>query len=101
MFKSEQFKEIWQHWKNHKAEKTSYPYTKTAEQMALSALFKKSHGVEDLAIASINWSIEKNWADIYIKPKENEAEAQYTNGKGTGFRESVQDELNRRYGSGG
>lgn len=94
MFTSIEFKEAWENWKSHKKEKTSFPYTKTAEQMALSALFKKSHGIEDLAIASITYSMEKNWSDIYIKPKENE---QPQGSASSNIRSSVQEEFNKRF----
>ena len=71
MFASKEFKEAWAIWKKHKEEKHNSPYTPTAEDRALSVLFKKSHGIEQLAIDSIDYSIERNWAAIYIKPIEN------------------------------
>jgi len=71
MFTSTEFKDSWDMWKKHKQEQSGYPYTATAESMALSALFKMSHGIEDLAIASIIYSMENNWAKVYIKPKEH------------------------------
>jgi hypothetical protein len=86
MYKSEDFKEAWESWKRHKVEKTGSPYTVVSEERALSALFKKSHGVEKLAIDSIDYSIEKNWADIYIKPNENgngQNNGSYPSKKGT------------------
>jgi len=66
MFDSDGFKTAWQQWKKHKQELSDRPYTETAEQMALSVLFQQSHGIEDLAIKSINESIDNNWAKIYI-----------------------------------
>ena len=77
MFTSIEFKDSWDMWKKHKQEQSGYPYTTTAESMALSALFKMSHGIEDLAIASILYSMENNWAKVYIKP--------ITNGNGQNF----------------
>lgn len=71
MYNSNEFKTAWQEWKNHKYEKHGSPYTPSSEERALSSLFKKSHGIEDLAIQSIGWSIERNWADIYIKSNYN------------------------------
>lgn len=97
MYISKDFTELWAIWKQHKFEKTGAPYTNTAEQRALSVLFKKSHGIEQLAIDSIDYSIENNWSSIYIKQKENGAAE--TNGKD--YRESVKDEFARRYQNGG
>jgi len=71
MYTSQEFKTAWQEWKNHKQEKHGSPYTSTSEEKALSMLFKKSHGIEDLAIQSIDYSIENNWAAIYIKTDYN------------------------------
>lgn len=71
MYNSIEFKTAWQEWKNHKQEKHGSPYTETSEQKALSMLFKKSHGLEQLAIDSIDYSIENNWAAIYIKTNSN------------------------------
>ena len=81
MFNSPDFIEAWELWKKHKTEKHGSPYTVTGEQMALSALFKKSHGVEELAIESINTSIEKNWANIYINGNGKINGSTSTNGK--------------------
>lgn len=75
MFNSENFKSAWQDWKKHKQESLGRPYTQTAEERALSVLFQQSHGIEDLAIQSINESIDNNWAKIYIVKN-------YTNGNG-------------------
>lgn len=85
MFTSTEFITAWEIWKQHKKEKTAYPYTPTAEQKALSALFKICHGIEQLAIESIDYSIEKNWSAIYIKPNfngngQNNGGGQSTNG---------------------
>ncbi|MES2382359.1 MAG: hypothetical protein V4538_15035 [Bacteroidota bacterium] len=66
MFNSELFKTAWATWKKHKQELSDRPYTETAEERALSILFQQSHGIEDLAIQSINESIDNNWAKIYI-----------------------------------
>lgn len=71
MFKSDQFLTAWNEWKEHLIEKTSMPYTSVSERKALSSLFKKCDGREQLAIDSINHSMEKNWAAIYIKPQDN------------------------------
>lgn len=79
MFNSQQFQDAWAIWKKHKQQLSDRPYTETAEQRALSVLFQQSHGIEDLAIKSINESIDNNWAKIYIvKNYEN------GNGKNTG-----------------
>lgn len=75
MFNSELFKTAWATWKKHKQELSDRPYTETAEQRALSVLFQQSHGIEELAIQSINESIDNNWAKIYIVKN-------YTNGHG-------------------
>lgn len=83
MFISIEFKEAWDVWKKHKQEKHGIPYTPTSEDRALSILFKKSHGIEQLAIDSIDYSIEHNWAAIYIKPIEN-GRPETNNGNSTG-----------------
>jgi len=75
MFNSPLFTEAWELWKKHKQEMLGNPFTATAEERALSILFKESHGVEDLAIQSINESISNNWAKIYIVKN-------YSNGNG-------------------
>jgi len=99
MFISKLFLEAWREWKQHKAEKGN-PYTPTAETRALSVLFKESHGVEDLAILSINESIENNWAKIYISKNYNNGTGQgNTNNGQSNFRDSVKDELDKRYGN--
>lgn len=71
MFNSENFKTAWQEWKQYMKEKTFQSYTDTSERKALSSLFKRAHGIELLAIESIDYSIERNWNSIYIKPTEN------------------------------
>ena len=98
MFSSIEFKTAWDEWKEYYQKKTLSQYNEISERKAISSLFKKCHGIEQLAIDSIDYSIEKNWAAIYIKPKEDGTEQQYANGQGTGYRESVQAELNKRYG---
>lgn len=101
MYNSDKFKEAWQQWKKHKQERLGSPYTETAEQRALSVLFQQSHGIEDLAIQSIDESITNNWAKIYIIKNYNNGTEQA--GKNNGqfsFRNSVQEELNKRYGGG-
>jgi hypothetical protein len=75
MYISKEFLEAWKAWKKHKQESLGRPYTQTAEERALSVLFQQSHGIEDLAIKSINESIDNNWAKIYIVKN-------YTNGNG-------------------
>lgn len=69
-FDTPEFISAWDMWKKHKKEKDFYPYTETAENQALSSLFKKCHGNEKLAIEAIEISIEKNWFNIY--PPKNE-----------------------------
>ena len=99
MFISKEFRSAWIEWKQHKSEKGN-PYTPTAETMALSVLFKQSHGIEDLAIQSINYSIENNWNKIYIvKDYNNGAGQTNTNNGKSNFRDSVKDELDKRYGN--
>jgi len=71
MFNSEKFQSVWQLWKKHKQELSQRPYTATAEESALSSLFWQSHGIEDLAIQSINESIENNWAKVCISKNYN------------------------------
>lgn len=103
MFNSEPFNKAWELWKKHKTELSQRAYTQTAEESALSALFWQSNGVEDLAIASIKNSIDNNWAKIYIVKNYNKntnGQAGENNGQ-LGFRNSVQEELNKRFGSGG
>lgn len=97
MFNSESFKSAWELWKKHKEERLGSPYTPTAEQRALSILFKQSHGIEDLAIQSIDESIGNNWAKIYIVKNYNNGQSGENNGQ-FGFRNSVQEELNKRFG---
>lgn len=99
MFISKEFLSAWQAWKKHKQEKGN-PYTATAEERALSVLFKESHGIEDLAIQSIDESIANNWAKIYIVKNYNNGTGQTStnNGQNT-FRNSVKDELDKRYGN--
>ena len=99
MFNSDQFIEAWQTWKKHKQERLGSPYTQTAEERALSVLFQQSHGIEDLAIQSIDESISNNWAKIYIIKNYNNGTGQGNQNNGqAGFRNSVQEELNKRYG---
>ena len=98
MYTSIDFLKAWSEWKEHKQEKFGLPYTAVAERKALAALWQKSHGIEQLAIDSIDYSIENNWSAIYIKPKDN-------NGTGTTatkqeFRAGVNTEFNSRYGNG-
>jgi hypothetical protein len=71
MFKSEQFIAAWDEWKQHYMETSNKPYTSVAERKALSALWQKCCGMEQLAIDSINYSMEKNWSAIYIKTNQN------------------------------
>lgn len=102
MFNSESFRSAWQQWKKHKQELSDRPYTTTAEDRALSVLFQQSHGIEDLAIKSINESIDNNWAKIYIVKNynaNNNGQTCENNGQ-FGFRNSVQEELNKRFGGG-
>jgi len=99
MYTSTEFKTAWKDWKKHKQERLGSPYTETAEQRALSILFKESHGIEDLAIKSIDESISNNWAKIYIIKNYNNGAGQTNQNNGQfGFRDSVQEELNKRYG---
>jgi len=101
MYNSLEFKAAWKDWKKHKQERLGSPYTETAEQRALSVLFKESHGIEDLAIKSIDESISNNWAKIYIIKNYNNGTGQAnSNGTGAGYRDSVKEEFNRRYGAG-
>jgi len=101
MYNSIEFKEAWADWKKHKEQRLGSPYTETAEQRALSVLFKESHGIEDLAIKSIDESISNNWAKIYIIKNYNNGAGQTNQNNGQfGFRNSVQEELNKRYGGG-
>jgi len=101
MFNSEQFTETWQLWKKHKKELSGNPYTQTAEEKALATLFQQSHGIEDLAIQSINESMNNNWAKIYIVKNYNNGTGQASENNGQfGFRNSVQEELNKRFGGG-
>ena len=96
MYISNEFKTAWEEWKDHKKEKYGMPYTSVSERKALSKLFTISHGVESLAIDSIDYSIEHNWSSIYIKPKAN---GQQITGNGdTSLRADVQTEFNKRYG---
>ncbi len=102
MYNSKEFNEAWQTWKQHKQEKHGSPYTPTSETRALSVLFKESHGIEDLAIKSIDESISNNWAKIYIIKNYNNGAGETNQNNGQfGFRDSVQAELNKRYGGGG
>jgi len=71
MFTSIEFKTAWEEWKEYYQKKTLSQYNEISERKAISSLFKKCHGIEQLAIDSIDYSIEKNWASIYIKPSEN------------------------------
>lgn len=98
MYNSTEFKTAWQEWKNHKQEKHGSPYTPTSETRALAVLFKESHGIEDLAIKSIDDSITNNWAKIYILKNYTNGTGQTQNNGQFGFRNSVQEELNKRYG---
>ena len=101
MFSSTAFKEAWSTWKKHKQEKHGSPYTPTSEERALSMLFQQSHGVEDLAIQSIDESISNNWAKIYIVKNYNNGTGKAGENNGQfGFRNSVQEELNKRFGGG-
>jgi hypothetical protein len=93
MFNSPEFITTWQEWKEHKKEKHGQPYTAVSERKALATLWQKSHGVESLAIESLNWCMEMNWSGIYIKKRENERESN------TEIRNSVQSEFAKRYGS--
>lgn len=95
MYKSIEFLQAWKEWKQHKEEKGGYPLTSVAENKALSALYKLSHGIEELAIKSIEYSIENNWSSIYIKKSQNEEQS--TEAKSE-FRSKVQSEFNKRYG---
>jgi len=80
MYTSQEFKAAWQEWKTHKQEKHGSPYTETSESMALRMLYKKSHGIEDLAIQSIEESIERNWASIFIKKDYNNGKSSVNGG---------------------
>jgi len=66
MYTSIEFTTAWDEWKQHKAEKHGNPYTPTSEEKALARLWQQSHGIESLAISSINESIANDWAKIYI-----------------------------------
>lgn len=99
MYTSPEFMEVWDIWKKHYSQKNGTAYTETSESMALRMLFKKSHGIEDLAIQSIEESIEKNWAAIYIKKDYNNGKQGNPNQQQSGFRDSVKEEFNRRYGT--
>lgn len=99
MYISTQFREAWKAWKKHKQEKGN-PYTPTAEERALSILFKESHGVEDLAIQSIDESIANNWAKIYIVKNYTDGTGKTSPNNGQAdFRNSVKNELDKRYGN--
>jgi hypothetical protein len=95
MYKSIEFLQSWNDWKQHKEEKGGLPLTNMAESKALSRLYKISHGIEELAISSIEFSIENNWSNIYIKKTEN---GEQNNEAKSEFRSKVQSEFNKRYG---
>jgi hypothetical protein len=95
MYKSIDFLKSWKEWKQHKEEKSGLPLTTIAESKALSRLYKLSHGIEELAIISIEYSIENNWSNIYIKKPEN---GEQTNETKSEFRSKVQSEFDKRYG---
>lgn len=99
MYISKEFKQAWEEWKEHKTEKYGMPYTSVSERKALARLFQTSHGVEQLAIDSIDYSIEHNWSSIYIKPKENGQQQSAGAGQpNQSLRSGVQAELDKRYG---
>ena len=71
MFNSDQFKTAWSEWKEYLQLKTHSNYNAISERKALAALWQRCGGREDLAIASIDYSIEKNWNAVYLKPISN------------------------------
>jgi hypothetical protein len=95
MYISQEFKEAWKDWKLHKEERCGQPYTRISESKAMSRLFKITHGIEALAISSIEISIEKNWSNIYLQKAEDE---QQSNDDKSQFRADVQAAFNDRYG---
>jgi hypothetical protein len=94
MFNSVEYISAWNEWKQHYEEKTNCKYSSVSERKAQAALYIKSHGIEKLAIDSINWSIEKNWGAIYIKPSNNGTDTEA--GKQS-IREDVKSEFAKRY----
>lgn len=96
MFTSLEFIQAWKEWKEHKEEKHGSPYTNVSERKALARLFKEAHGIEALALASIEDSIEHNWASIYIK-KDFQNGQQPIVGQ-AGFRSELANEFDKRYG---
>jgi len=80
MFNPDQFKTAWQEWKDHLKQKTNNAYSEISERKALSALYKRCDGREKLAIESIDYSIEKNWSAIYLKPFNNEYRNNFSSG---------------------
>lgn len=97
MFTSLEFIQAWKEWKEHKEEKHGSPYTSVSERKALARLFKEAHGIEELAIASIDDSITGNWAKIYIKKDFQNGQQQPIVGQ-AGFRSELANEFDKRYG---
>lgn len=98
MFISKEFKSAWEEWKKHKSNLQGRPYTEVAERKALSSLYQRCSGQETVAINSINYSIENNWAAIYIQNNINGTGQTQNNGQ-SNIRNSVKDELDKRYGN--
>lgn len=72
-FATEQFKNAWQLWKQHRTE-IKKPYRPTSEIAALKQLFRDVDGNESTAISWIENAIARTWQGIY-EPKN------YNNGK--------------------
>jgi len=100
---SDTFLEFWNMWKQFKKEEFSFQYKGTmSEQMALMNLNTISNMNEHVAIWIIKQSIGEGWKGLHPLNEKYKIISNGEQGKNNGqpdLRNSVQEELNKRYGN--
>ena len=100
---SESFLEIWSIWKQFKMEEFSFQYKGImSEQMALMNLNTISGMNENVAVWIIKQSMGEGWKGLFPLTDKYKAIVNGEQSKNNGqpdLRNSVQDELNKRYGN--
>lgn len=71
-FDSENFKELWNHWKEYKKKEFKFKYASVqSEQASLTELANISKGLENIAVAIIHQSMANGWKGFFdLKPNQ-------------------------------
>lgn len=93
------FEKMWDEWKRYKKQQHSFEYkSEGSEQAALHELVSLAYGKEETAIEIIKKSMAKGWKGLFPLKIETNGTSTATGGA-TSLRESVQAELDKRYGN--